>query len=52
MVAIDELNAGAGEEGGNNMGRWVRKYLQPAGLPEGNSWCAGFVSWCFLQAVA
>ena len=50
-VAIDELNAGAGEEGGNNMGRWVRKYLQPAGLPEGNSWCAGFVSWCFLQAV-
>ena len=50
-VAIKELNAGTGEEGGNNLGRWVKKYLKPAGLPEGNSWCAGFVSWCFLQAV-
>jgi hypothetical protein len=50
QAAIDELNAGAGEEGGNNMGPWVKKYLQPAGLPEGNSWCAAFVSWCFLQA--
>ena len=25
--AINELNAGAGEEGGNNMGPWVKKYL-------------------------
>ncbi len=47
-AAIGELNAGAGEEGGNNKGRWVRKYLN--GLaPEGSSWCAGFVSWCFAQ---
>lgn len=50
QFAIDELNAGAGEEGGNNKGPWVRKYLQPSGLPEGNSWCAAFISWCFLQA--
>lgn len=48
--AIGELNAGAGEIGGNNMGPYVKKYLDPAGLPEGNSWCASFVSWCFLQA--
>lgn len=48
--AIGELKAGAGEEGGNNRGPWVRKYLQPAGLEEGNSWCASFVSWCYLQA--
>ena len=48
--AIGELNAGAGEEGGNNMGKWVRKYLEPAGLGEGNPWCAAFLSWCFLQA--
>jgi CHAP domain/Putative peptidoglycan binding domain len=49
--AIEELKAGAGEVGGNNKGKWVKKYLAPAGLPEGNSWCAAFVSWCFLQAV-
>lgn len=50
QFAIEELNAGAGEEGGNNRGPWVKKYLQPSGLAEGNSWCAAFISWCFLQA--
>jgi len=49
-AAIGELNAGACEIGGNNCGPWVEKYLAPAGLPEGNSWCASFVSWCYLQA--
>jgi len=48
--AIGELRAGAREEGGDNRGPWVQKYLAPAGLPEGNSWCASFVSWCYLQA--
>jgi hypothetical protein len=48
--AISELVSGAGEIGGNNMGLWVRKYLAPAGLEEGEPWCASFVSWCFLQA--
>jgi len=48
--AIGELVAGAGEEGGNNRGKWVMKYLAPAGLGEGEFWCAAFVSWCFLQA--
>lgn len=50
QFAIKELDAGAGEEGGNNKGPWVRKYLQPSGLAEGNSWCAAFISWCFLEA--
>jgi hypothetical protein len=49
-ATIGELNAGAGEIGGNNRGIWVQKYLEPAGLPERNPWCASFVSWCFLQA--
>lgn len=49
-VAIGELKARAGEIGGNNSGKWVKKYLAPAGLPEGNAWCASFVSWCYLQA--
>lgn len=48
--AIDEMKAGAQEIGGNNRGPWVKKYLEPAGLEEGNSWCASFVSWCYLQA--
>ncbi|MEW6585701.1 MAG: CHAP domain-containing protein [Nitrospirota bacterium] len=48
--AIGEMKAGACEIGGNNCGQWVRKYLAPAGLEEGNSWCASFVSWCYLQA--
>jgi len=49
-AAIGELVAGAGEIGGNNKGQWVAKYLAFAGLPEGTSWCASFVSWCYLQA--
>jgi len=50
QFAINELKAGAGEVGGNNKGPWIKKYLQPAGLEEGQPWCASFVSWCFLQA--
>ncbi len=49
-VAIDEMKANAREIGGNNHGPFVRKYLGPTGVEEGNSWCASFVSWCFLQA--
>lgn len=50
QFAIDELKARAGEQGGNNLGVFVKKYLQPAGLGEGNPWCAAFLSWCFLRA--
>jgi hypothetical protein len=47
-VALGELKAGAGEEDGPGAGPWIRKYLN--GLaPEGSTWCAGFVSWCFWQ---
>lgn len=49
-AAIGELKKGACEIGGNNLGKWVKKYLAPAGLDEGNSWCASFVSWCYLDA--
>lgn len=48
-AAIGELKAGACEVGGNNRGPYVRKYLAPAGLGEGEAWCTAFVSWCFLQ---
>jgi hypothetical protein len=50
QFAINELVAGSREIGGNNKGPWVKKYLKPTGLSEGNSWCAAFISWCFLQA--
>lgn len=48
QAAIDELKLGACEEGGNNCGRWVVKYLHGM-APEGSSWCAAFVSWCLLN---
>ena len=47
--AQGELRAGAGEIGGDNRGPFVKRYLAPAGLDEGNAWCAAFVSWCFLE---
>ena len=46
-AAIEEMTAGAREEGGNNRGPWVRTYLNDM-APEGSSWCATFVSWCYL----
>ncbi|MDX1909691.1 MAG: CHAP domain-containing protein [Bacteroidia bacterium] len=49
-MAVQELRAGAGEEGGNNLGSWVTKYLAPANMPAGHAWCAAFVSWCFYEA--
>ncbi|MBM3810455.1 MAG: CHAP domain-containing protein [Acidimicrobiia bacterium] len=48
--AIKELRDEAGEVGGGNRGPWIRKYLAPAGLEDGHSWCAGFASWCYLKA--
>lgn len=49
-VAIQEMQAGHGEEGGDNRGQYVRTYLNGQ-APEGASWCAGFVSYCFRQAL-
>ncbi len=48
--ALAEMRAGAREIGGNNRGKFVRKYLEPAGLQPPNAWCASFVSWCFYRA--
>jgi hypothetical protein len=51
-AARDELRAGAGEEGGNNRGPAVARYLAATGLVEGYAWCTAFVSWCFKRAAA
>ena len=47
-AAIAELRAKACEIGGNNCGPFVKKYLNRL-APEGQPWCAGFVSFCFAQ---
>ncbi|MCK5016605.1 MAG: CHAP domain-containing protein [Candidatus Peribacteraceae bacterium] len=50
-IAIAEMNGKSREIGGNNLGRFVAKYLRPASLEPPQYWCASFVSWCFLHAV-
>lgn len=48
-VAVEEMNAGAKEIGGNNSGPYVEKYIHGlAGTP--NNWCAAFVSFCYYTA--
>lgn len=48
-VALAELNRGAGESGGNNVGPDVDKYLNHI-VPAPADWCAGFVSYCFKNS--
>lgn len=45
-VAISQL--GRGEEGKNNQGDDVAKYLAPSKPPL--FWCAGFAGWCYEEA--
>ena len=47
--ALDELADGACEIGGNNCGKYVKKYLNGM-AEEGSAWCAAFVSWCFKNS--
>jgi len=53
MLEIALSERGNGEEGGNNSGPHVAKYLGIVddGDPDDDgSWCAAFVSWCGTQA--
>jgi hypothetical protein len=47
-VAFAEIAAGAGEQGGNNRGPFVDRYLNGI-VAAPADWCAGFVSFCFDQ---
>ena len=47
QIAVAEMNAGAGEVGGDNAGPHVMKYHAVTGASSGDSWCASFVSYCF-----
>lgn len=48
-VAVAEYMRGAGEQGGNNMGPDVQKYLNGILNPPAE-WCAAFVSYCFKNS--
>jgi len=52
VVALEEMEAGATEVGGNNQGDWVAKYhrVKPSVLDGRWAWCAAFVSWCYNEA--
>lgn len=49
QIARRELNAGAGEKGGDNKGEDVMRYHAVTGAKAGDSWCASFVSYCFKE---
>jgi hypothetical protein len=48
QIAIKEI--GNGEQGENNSGPFVQKYLLGLVEPPTN-WCAAFVCWCYYQAM-
>lgn len=52
QVALKELLAGAREQGGNNAGEWVAKYVRKPHVERRKygAWCAAFVSWCLREA--
>ena len=45
-------SVGVHEEGGDNHGPAVKKYLASVGLPEGSPWCAAFVYYKVQQAAS
>jgi hypothetical protein len=48
-ISLNEYNNGAGEEGTNNSGPFVHKYLNGLAEPPAN-WCSAFVCWCIMTA--
>jgi len=49
VLLIAEGELGLGEEGENNAGPVIEKYLNGLAEPPAN-WCAAFISWCFYTA--
>lgn len=47
--AVSQL--GVHEQGGNNTGPEIDKYLASVGLYPGFAWCSAFVYYCFRQAI-
>lgn len=47
VIEVAKSQIGNCEEGGNNRGYHVEKYLRAVNLGGGYAWCAAFVAWCF-----
>jgi len=45
VIDVARSQIGNCEEGGNNRGLHVGKYLRSVGLGEGYAWCSAFVAW-------
>lgn len=46
-LTVAQSQIGLGEIGGNNKGKYIKKYLNGQ---EGLPWCAGFISYCLKKA--
>lgn len=49
LVNVIDKQVGVKEATGHNDGIQVEQYLKSTGNVRGQSWCAAFVHWCFLQ---
>lgn len=45
IIEVAQSQVGFCEQGGNNKGLHVAKYLRSVGLGEGYAWCSAFVVW-------
>jgi hypothetical protein len=55
LIEIAQEQVGIREEGGNNQGEDIIKYLRSSWMPEesnrlGYAWCGVFVGWCVREA--
>ncbi|MEH3113527.1 peptidoglycan-binding protein [Pedobacter terrae] len=50
LLQVAKKELGVRERTGNNDGPGIAAYLGYVHVPEGNAWCAAFVSWVFGQA--
>lgn len=51
MISVAQSQVGYCEEGGNNRGYHVEKYLRSVGFEGGYAWCSAFVAWCLNVCV-
>jgi hypothetical protein len=49
LVAARDCDVYKVKEEGPNRGKRIKEYLQWCGLPEGNPWCAAFVTACLIE---
>lgn len=49
-ASVAEAHIGVKEQGGENNGEMVSRFLAAVHLPPGNAWCCAFVFWCLDQA--